>query len=210
MQRILIERSVYEPFVQKLVSKVAACRVGDPMQEGIDVGPVIDEQAAVRIENWLDEAKTSGANVLVGGKRTNAIIAPTVVAGTRPGIKLEDEEIFGPVLTVNPFDRFEDAVARANNSRYGLQGGLFTNNLRQAFQALEDWDVGGLMVNDVPSLMVGQHALRRMAGVRLWSRRHTLRDGRDDRHQASCDQLRLIAAPRRTPRPSRLEAMRGV
>jgi len=150
VQRILAQRAVAERFTQLLVDKVRACRVGDPLQEGIDVGPVIDEAAAVRIQSWVDEAVAQGARVLCGGRRERAVVMPTVLADTRPGMKVEDEEVFGPVLTVTPYDRFEEAVARAADSRYGLQGGLFTQDLRRAFRAIEDWEVGGLMVNDVP------------------------------------------------------------
>ncbi|MFN9774615.1 MAG: aldehyde dehydrogenase family protein [Burkholderiales bacterium] len=150
VQRILVQRAVHDRFVSLLLEKVRACRVGDPLQEGIDVGPVIDEGAAVRIQSWVDEAVAQGATVLCGGRRERAVVQPTVLAGTRPGMKVEDEEIFGPVLTVNPYDTFEEAVSRAADSRYGLQGGLFTQDLRRAFRAIEDWEVGGLMVNDVP------------------------------------------------------------
>lgn len=150
VQRILVERSVHDEFTAKLLARVQACKVGDPVQEGVDVGPVIDEASAQRIEAWIKEAQAAGAKALVGGRRERAVVEPTVLAGTAPGMKVEDEEIFGPVLTVNPFDDFAGAVARADGTRYGLQGGLFTRDLRRAFQALEDWDVGGLMVNDVP------------------------------------------------------------
>jgi acyl-CoA reductase-like NAD-dependent aldehyde dehydrogenase len=150
VQRILVESDVHDDFMQKLMTKVSACTVGDPMQEGVDVGPVIDEGSAKRIESWIEEARVGGAKVLVGGQRDRAVVQPTVIAGTKSGMKIEDEEIFGPVLTVNPFDNFADAVHRANATRYGLQGGMFTNDLRRAFSAIEDWDVGGLMVNDVP------------------------------------------------------------
>jgi acyl-CoA reductase-like NAD-dependent aldehyde dehydrogenase len=150
VQRILIEQPVYDLFVDRLVDKVAACKVGNPMLENIDVGPVIDENAADRISNWITEASDRGARILIGGARDHAVIAPTVLADTSPTMKIENEEIFGPVLTVNSFSEFDDAVARANNSRYGLQGGMFTNDIRRAFQAIEDWDVGGLMINDVP------------------------------------------------------------
>ncbi len=150
VQRILVERAVHEQFVAKLLEKVRACKVGNPMQEGIDVGPVIDEGSAIRIESWIREAEAAGAKVLVGGTRERAVIAPTVLADTKRGMKVEDEEIFGPVVTVNPFDKFEEAVTRANDSKYGLQGGLFTRDITRAFSAIEEWDVGGLMVNDVP------------------------------------------------------------
>ncbi len=150
VQRILVHESVAEAFTRKLVERVRACRVGDPTQEGIDVGPVIDEASAVRIQSWVDEAIAAGAKLLCGGSRSGAVVQPTVLTDTVKGMKIEDEEVFGPVLTVNSYRTFEDAIRRAGDSRYGLQGGMFTNDLRRAFQALEDWDVGGLMVNDVP------------------------------------------------------------
>jgi acyl-CoA reductase-like NAD-dependent aldehyde dehydrogenase len=150
VQRILVQRSVAARFTELLVEKVKACKVGNPLEEGVDVGPVIDEGAAARIQSWVDEAVAQGARVLCGGSRDRAVVQPTVLSDTRPGMKVEDEEIFGPVLTVNPYDRFDEAVARCADSRYGLQGGLFTRDLRRAFRAIEDWEVGGLMINDVP------------------------------------------------------------
>lgn len=150
VQRILVHRSVEKAFVSKLLASVAACRVGNPLVEGVDVGPVIDEDAASRIQSWVDEAVSQGARVLAGGRRERAIVLPTVLADTRPGMKVEDEEVFGPVLTVNAYDDFDAAVARAADSRYGLQGGIFTQDLRRAFRAIDEWEVGGLMINDVP------------------------------------------------------------
>lgn len=150
VQRILVQRSVEQAFTEKLLAKVEACRVGNPLEEGIDVGPVIDENAAIRIQSWVDEAVAQGARVLAGGRRERAVVQPTVLTGTRRGMKVEDEEIFGPVLTVNAYDDFDDAVTRAADSRYGLQGGIFTQDLRRAFRAIDEWEVGGLMINDVP------------------------------------------------------------
>jgi len=149
VQRILVQASVRAAFEEKLLANIRACRVGNPMEEGVDVGPVIDENSAKRIQGWVDEAVAQGARVLAGGSRDGAVVMPTVLTDTIKGMKVEDEEIFGPVLTLNSFQTFDEAVARANDSRYGLQGGIFTNDLRCAFQALEDWDVGGLMINDV-------------------------------------------------------------
>lgn len=149
VQRILVHTSVRQAFEDKLLAHVRACRVGNPMEEGIDVGPVIDEASAKRVQSWVDEAVAQGARVLAGGTRSGAVVQPTVLTDTAKGMKVEDEEIFGPVLTLNNFQTFEEAVARANDSRYGLQGGIFTNDIRRAFQAIEDWDVGGLMINDV-------------------------------------------------------------
>jgi acyl-CoA reductase-like NAD-dependent aldehyde dehydrogenase len=150
VQRILVERKVYEPFLEKLVAKVNSCRVGNPLQEGVDIGPVIDEGSAIRIQSWVDEAVSQGATLRTGGPRVGAIVQPAVLTDTKPDMKVEKEEIFGPVLTVNPYDQFEEAITRSNNSKYGLQGGFFTQNLQHAFQAIENWEVGGLMINDVP------------------------------------------------------------
>ena len=150
VQRILAHRDVYDAFKDELVGRVAACRTGDPLEEGTDVGPVIDRGAAERIEGWVAEARAGGAAVLTGGGRRDSLVEPTVLENTAPGMKVEDEEIFGPVLTLSPIADVREGLRRAAASRYGLQGGLFTNDLRLAFQALEDWDVGGLMINDVP------------------------------------------------------------
>ena len=150
VQRIFVHGDVYDRFERGLVAGVAACKVGNPLEEGVDVGPVIDEAAAKRIEAWIAEAVDGGARVLIGGQRHGAVIQPTVLTDTTPEMKVEAEEIFGPVMTLARVDSVEEGVRRAADSRYGLQGGLFTNDLKAAFQALEAWDVGGLMINDVP------------------------------------------------------------
>ncbi|MEN9886085.1 MAG: hypothetical protein RL758_663 [Pseudomonadota bacterium] len=150
VQRILVQRPVYEAFLKKLVAKIEQCKVGNPLQEGVDVGPVIDEGSAIRIESWIQEAVAQGAKIETGGRRDRAVVQPTVLTHTQPQMKVEAEEIFGPVMTVNPYDDFEEAISRCNNSKYGLQGGFFTQNLKHAFRAIEDWEVGGLMINDVP------------------------------------------------------------
>jgi glyceraldehyde-3-phosphate dehydrogenase (NADP+) len=150
VQRILVHRACYERFRDVLLQRIAACRIGDPLQEGIDLGPVIDENAARRIVSWIEAATAAGATLLAGGGRERAVVAPTVLENTKADMLVECEEIFGPVMTLNPIDSVDEGVRRANDSRYGLQGGLFTNDLRLAFSALEDWDVGGLMINDVP------------------------------------------------------------
>ncbi|OYW53418.1 MAG: aldehyde dehydrogenase [Rhizobiales bacterium 12-68-15] len=150
VQRILVHEQVYDRFEAELVRRVSACKVGDPLEEGVDVGPVIDENSARRIESWINEAVAGGARVLAGGRRHGAVIEPTVLTDTTPDMKVECEEIFGPVVTLSKVGDMDEAVRRAADSRYGLQGGYFTNDLARAFRALEDWDVGGLMINDVP------------------------------------------------------------
>lgn len=150
VQRILVHDSVADAFTRMLVDKVRACRIGNPLEEGVDVGPVIDEGAARRIESWLQEAVAAGARLLTGGARNGAVIEPAVLTDTRADMKVECEEIFGPVLTLNRYHDFDEAVRRCADSRYGLQGGIFTNDVRRAFQAIEEWPVGGLIINDVP------------------------------------------------------------
>ena len=150
VQRIFVHADVYESFEKELLARVKACKVGNPLEEGVDVGPVIDEGAARRIESWINEAVEQGAKVLAGGRRHGAVIEPTVLTNTRPEMKVEAEEVFGPVVTLTRVASAAEGIKRAANSRYGLQGGYFTNDLQSAFRALEDWDVGGLMVNDVP------------------------------------------------------------
>ena len=150
VQRIFAHRSIYDEFRRLLLDRIAACKVGNPLEPGMDVGPVIDSRAADRIEDWFRRAVADGAKVAAGGTRQGNVILPTVLEETRPDMFVECEEIFGPVMTLAPISSITEGIRRANDSRYGLQGGLFTNDLRAALRALEDWDVGGLMINDVP------------------------------------------------------------
>ncbi len=150
VQRILVDRPVYDEFRDLLVERVAACKVGNPLEEGTDVGPVIDADAAQRIETWVNAARAGGARILFGGSRQRTLVEPAVLEGTTPEMLVESEEVFGPAMTLNSIESIDEGIERANRSRYGLQGGLFTNDLRVALRALEDWDVGGLMINDVP------------------------------------------------------------
>ncbi|MFC4350233.1 aldehyde dehydrogenase family protein [Fodinicurvata halophila] len=150
VQRIYAEDAIYKQFERELVARVQSCRVGNPLEEGIDVGPVIDEGSAKRIEEWIEEAVAGGARVLAGGQRHGSVIEPTILTDTSSDMKVECEEIFGPVMTLKRVEKAEEGVRLAGQSRYGLQGGYFTNDLKAAFRALETWDVGGLMINDVP------------------------------------------------------------
>ncbi|MGV0912282.1 aldehyde dehydrogenase family protein [Martelella sp. FOR1707] len=150
VQRIFVHEKVYDAFEKELVARVEACKVGNPMEEGVDVGPVIDERSAMRIESWINEAVEQGARVLTGGTRDHAVIAPTVLTDTKSDMKVEADEIFGPVVTLTKVKDADEGVRRAADSRFGLQGGFFTNDMKAAFRALEDWDVGALMINDVP------------------------------------------------------------
>ncbi|NJC69985.1 aldehyde dehydrogenase family protein [Planosporangium thailandense] len=151
VQRVLVDRSVADRFLDRLVAAVRALRTGDPWDETTDVGPLIDLAAAERVEEWVREAVTAGATLLTGGMRDGATVAPTVLADVPVGVKLSCEEVFGPVLTVATVDGVTDAFAAVNDSRYGLQAGVFTHDLRVAFRAQVELEVGGVIVGDVPS-----------------------------------------------------------
>jgi glyceraldehyde-3-phosphate dehydrogenase (NADP+) len=151
VQRILVHRPVAERFLAAFVDRVRALQVGDPLDEKTEVGPMINRDAAERVESWVKEAVAGGAKVLAGGKREQSIYYPTVLTNTRPQMRVNCAEIFGPVVTVEPYDSFEKALEQVNDSPYGLQAGVFTEDLKAAFSAFERLEVGGVIVNDVPS-----------------------------------------------------------
>lgn len=151
VQRIYVQRSVEEKFLAELLPRAKALKVGDVLDESTDVGPMISEEAAKRAESWLREAVSAGAQVLTGGKRRGAFLEPTVVGGTRREMRLSCEEVFAPVVLVEPYDEFDEALERVNDSRFGLQAGLFTNDVRRIFAAYDRLEVGGLVAGDIPS-----------------------------------------------------------
>ena len=114
--------------MKKLIEKIEQCKVGDPLEEGVDIGPVIDEGSAIRIQNWVEEAVTQGAKIETGGGRDRAVVQPTVLSNTQPYMRVEAEEIFGPVMVIMPFDSEEEALRLANDTPYGLTNYVQTNN----------------------------------------------------------------------------------
>jgi acyl-CoA reductase-like NAD-dependent aldehyde dehydrogenase len=154
VQRVYVHDSIYEAFVAALVRRVEELKVGDPLDEDVDVGPVIDAANADRIEEWLEEAKASGAEVLTGGDRENSVWRPTVLANLREDLRVSCEEVFAPLVGVNRFSDVESAIDAAGRSEFGLQGGLFTNDIRVIEKAFDRIDVGGLMVNDVSTYRI--------------------------------------------------------
>jgi acyl-CoA reductase-like NAD-dependent aldehyde dehydrogenase len=153
-QRILVHGAVYERFVEKFVAAVRGLRTGDPMADTTDVGPMIDEANAERAEAWIAEAADAGARVAVGGGRDGAVLEPTVLLDTTSEMRVNRQEIFAPVTTVRRYTDFDEAIATVNDSPYGLQAGLFTNDMRRILRAFELVEVGGLVVNDVPGYRV--------------------------------------------------------
>jgi acyl-CoA reductase-like NAD-dependent aldehyde dehydrogenase len=156
VQRIYVQDEVYEPFVAAFVPKVEALRLGDPADEETDVGPVIDGDARERILAWIDEARDRGARVLTGGELDGELIRPTVIADAAPELKVSCEEVFGPICTVNAYHSFDDAVALANGTRFGLQAGIFTTRLETALRAAEQLEFGGVTVNEAPTFRSDQ------------------------------------------------------
>jgi acyl-CoA reductase-like NAD-dependent aldehyde dehydrogenase len=148
VQRILVQAEVHDAFCQRLVKQVSALKVGPTLDETTDVGPIIDAAALDRIDGWVREAIDGGARALCGGQRRDPFYLPTVLVGVEPEMKVCREEIFGPVTTVRPYETFEDATAEVNDSAYGLQAGVFTSDLRRAFLAHRDLEVGGVIIND--------------------------------------------------------------
>src|SRR6202040_1295852 len=130
VQRILVEQSVYGKFTDLLVEGVKKLKTGDPMQESTDLGPLIGESDAIRVTNWVEEAVRSGARLLCGGGRKGSIVDPTVLTGTKPDMKVNCQEIFGPVVTVEPYKDFDQALRQVNHSAYGMQAGVFTRDAK--------------------------------------------------------------------------------
>ena len=156
VQRLYVERPAYDRFVEAFVPKVEALKIGDPADEETDVGPVIDEDARERILEWIAEARDGGAEILAGGEERDGLIAPTVIAGASPELKVSCEEVFGPVVTVNAFDSLDEAIELANSTRYGLQAGIFTSRLDTAMRAGQELEFGGVIVNEAPTFRTDQ------------------------------------------------------
>ncbi len=154
VQRILVEHSVYGKFVDLLIEGVKKLKVGDPLDDSTDVGPLIRESDAVRTAVWIDEAVRAGARLLCGGNRNGLIVEPTVLTGTRPDMKVNSQEVFGPVVTVEPYKDFDQALRMVNNSAYGMQAGIFTRDAKLLFQAYDELEVGGVIAGDVPSFRI--------------------------------------------------------
>ena len=154
VQRILVENSVYDKFVAALIPRVQKLKVGDVLDENTDIGPLINEAAARRNVEWIEEAVHGGAQVLCGGQRTGSTVTPAVLTYTKPAMRVNCMEIFGPVVTVEKFTEYGDALDSVNRSDFGLQAGLFTRDFVRITRAFETLEVGGLMVGEVPSFRI--------------------------------------------------------
>ncbi|MHB1241827.1 MAG: aldehyde dehydrogenase family protein [Gaiellaceae bacterium] len=156
VQRIYVRREAYDDLVARFVPKVEALVVGDPADEATDVGPLIDRDARDRVLAWIEEARAAGAEVLTGGELDGELLRPTVIAGAGPELKVSCEEVFGPLCTITPYDTLDEGIALANGTRYGLQAGIFTRDLKNALAAAERLEFGGVTVNEAPTFRADQ------------------------------------------------------
>ncbi len=151
VQRIYVQETVYDRFIQQFVPQVTSLKSGDPLDENTAIGPMISSEAALRVASWIGEAIGQNARLLCGGTCSGRFIAPTVLADTTPTMCVNAQEVFAPIVTVTRYDRLDMAIDQVNGSPYGLQAGLFTQNIQDIFHAFHRIEVGGLIVNDVPT-----------------------------------------------------------
>jgi len=153
-QRIYVHQSVFDQFSEKFIAGVQSLKFGDPMDKDIDISAMIDEGNAKRVEDWVNEAVGNGAKILTGGKREKTFYQPTVLTNTNENMKVCALEIFGPVVTLEPYDELKEAIKRMNSGKYGLQAGIFTGNINEIDLAFAELEVGGVILNDAPTFRV--------------------------------------------------------
>jgi acyl-CoA reductase-like NAD-dependent aldehyde dehydrogenase len=154
VQRVYIHADIYAAFRDELVRRVKALKTGDPLDETTDVGPLIDRGAAERVEAWVEEARQGGAQVLAGGTRDKNLWQPTVLAELEPDMRVSCQEVFAPLVGLYQYTDVREAIQAVDKSDYGLQAGIFTNDMAVAREAFENIEVGGLMVNDVSTFRI--------------------------------------------------------
>ncbi len=154
VQRIVVHDDVFDSFTEKFVAAASALHLGDPLEAETDLGPMVDEKAAVRTQAWVDEAVAMGGRVLLGGKANGTFFGPTILVDTPVEAKVCSQEAFAPLVVLFRFSDFADAVRQVNASRFGLQAGVFTNDLGNAFAAFNELEVGGVILNDIPTYRI--------------------------------------------------------
>ena len=153
-QRIFAERKIFDEFLEKFVVSSHILQSGDPLNPETQISVMIDEPNAKRVEDWVQEAAMDGATILCGGKRHGAFFEPTVLTNTKKSMKVNCLEVFGPVVTIEPYTTFHDAVRMVNDTNFGLQAGVFTRNMNEINHAFSSLEVGGIIINDVPTFRV--------------------------------------------------------
>jgi acyl-CoA reductase-like NAD-dependent aldehyde dehydrogenase len=154
VQRIYARRELFGEFISHMKAKAEKLVIGDPADKDTDVSALINPRETERIERWLQEAAQSDANIVTGGKQENNIIQPTIITGAGQELSLSCNEAFGPVVIVNPYDTWDEAINLVNDSDYGLQAGVYTTSIQKAFDAADRLEVGGVIINDIPSFRV--------------------------------------------------------
>ncbi|HEY5535938.1 MAG TPA: aldehyde dehydrogenase family protein [Ignavibacteria bacterium] len=149
VQRVFVHKNIYDNFEKMILEKTRAMKTGNPFEDDTIVGPMINIKEAERAERWIKEATDGRAAIIAGGTRENAVIKPTILTGTNSNQNVNSKEVFAPLMTLRIFDEFEDAVREVDNSDFGLQAGVFTNNMKNAMYAFENIEVGGVVINDI-------------------------------------------------------------
>lgn len=154
IQRIFLHEKIYDRFMADFTQATKKLKMGDPLKEDTDIGPMINIGAAEQTEKWVAEAVDKGARIVTGGKRDGSMFEPTILENVKPELRISWLEAFSPVVVVFPYKDFEKALEGVNHSIYGLQAGIFTSDLNKAFQAFEVLDVGGVIINDIPTFRI--------------------------------------------------------
>ncbi len=153
-QRIYVHHSIFNTFSEEFCKQASNLKIGDVLNPDTDISALIDEENAIRVENWINEAVQQGAKILCGGKRYGNVVEPTALTNTRFEMKVCSLEVFGPVVNIEPYTDFKEAIAQINQGEYGLQAGVFTNAIDEMNYAFEHLEVGGIMINEVPTFRV--------------------------------------------------------
>jgi glyceraldehyde-3-phosphate dehydrogenase (NADP+) len=151
---MFLHRSIFDRFIERLVEGARELTVGDPLDPETQLGPMVDEPAAQRTERWVREAEELGGRVVLGGRADGAFFPPTVLVDTPAQAQVCSNEAFAPLVVAFPFDDFDDAIRQVNDSFYGLQTGVFTNDLQRSWRAFDELEVGGVIINDVPTYRI--------------------------------------------------------
>ena len=167
LQRLYLHESIAAEFTERFVSATAALKVGNPLDKDCDVGPMISDEAAQRAQQWIEDAVSEGARLLIGGRREGRLLWPSVLTDTRPEMKVMCQEAFAPLVSLVTYRDFDEALRLLADSPYGLQAGIYTQDIRKAFAAVKRVDVGGLMVNDTSIFRVDHmpYGGNRMSGI---------------------------------------------
>jgi len=156
VQRVLVHHPVFDRMLERILASVKALKVGDPRNPSTDIGPMIDQRKAEEAYRKVQESVGQGARVLTGGKLDSTLFAPTVITDTTPEMRINREEVFAPVISLAPYDTFAEALQMANAGDFGLQVGVFTQDINRVMRAFSTMEVGGVIVNDIPTFRVDQ------------------------------------------------------